>query len=201
MRRRMSASGGKTDVDQPLLTSLDLCVHALACLLIYDTNGYQQRRSSDRLAVIATKLRHDLAGVFLRVVSRMKSARLAVFGNRETEKEKSPVAHRAFPVLSPVKASCAKKSVTTPNGQRGKTEAPHISRGGLPSRCGKKGTSKGLERDWPGSPCNRCDDFPRHRLVPPKMEPKSPGVPRARGFFLLSTEQSDADPSKWRRMC
>src|SRR5690349_24851437 len=54
-----------------------------------------------------------------RVVSRMKSARLAVFGNRETEKEKSPVAHRAFPVLSPVKASCAKKSVTTPNGQRG----------------------------------------------------------------------------------
>jgi len=66
MRRRMSASGGKTDVDQPLLTSLDLCVHALACLLIYDKNGYQQRRSSDRLAVVATKLRHDLAGVFLR---------------------------------------------------------------------------------------------------------------------------------------
>jgi hypothetical protein len=62
---------------------------------------------------------------------------------RETKKEKSPIAHRAFPVLSPVKASCAKKSVTTANGQRGKTEAPHISRGGLPSRCGKKVTSKG----------------------------------------------------------
>jgi hypothetical protein len=201
MRRRMSASGGKTDVDQPLLTSLDLCVHALACLLIYDTNGYQQRRSSDRLAVIATKLRHDLAGVFLRVVSRMKSARLAVFGNRETEKEKSPVAHRAFPVLSPVKASCAKKSVTTPNGQRGKTEAPHISRGGLPSRCGKKVTSKGLERDGLGHHVIGAMTSLVIAWFPPKWNPKAPASPRARGFFLLSTEQSDADPSKWRRMC
>jgi hypothetical protein len=41
-----------------------------------------------------------------------RSAELAGFGKRETEKEKSPVAYRAFPVLSPVKASSAKKSVT-----------------------------------------------------------------------------------------
>ena len=136
-----------------------------------------------------------------RVVSRMKSARLAVFGNRHTEKEKSPVAHRAFPVLSPVKASCAKKSVTTPNGQRGKTEAPHISRGGLPSTCGKKVTSKGLERDGLGHHVSGAMTSLVIAWFPPKWNPKAPAFPRARGFFLLSTEQRDADPSKWRRMC
>src|SRR4029078_12291594 len=105
-------------------------------------------------------------------------------GHRETKKEKSPVAHRAFPVLSPVKASCAKKSVTTANGQRGKTEAPHISRGGLPSGCGKKVTFKGAGTRWPGSPDKRCDDFPRHRLVPPYGTQKPRRSPPCPGLFL-----------------
>jgi hypothetical protein len=100
------------------------------------------------------------------------------------KKEKSPVAHRAFPVLSPVKASCAKKSLTTANGQRGKTEAPHISRDGLPSRCGKKVTSKGAGTRWPGSPDKRCDDFPPSSPGSPPYGTQKAPAPRDRGFFL-----------------
>jgi hypothetical protein len=103
------------------------------------------------------------------------------------KKEKSPVAHRAFPVLSPVKASCAKKSLTTANGQRGKTEAPHISRDGLPSRCGKKSHPRGLERDGLGHQISAAMTSPRHRLVPPHMEPKKPRPPATGAFSYPQT--------------
>jgi hypothetical protein len=91
------------------------------------------------------KLAQEIAPVSKDRIGK-ESARLAGFGNRETEKEKSPAQHRAFPLSSPV-TSCAKKSLTSAKGQRGETEASHFSRGDCRRDVEKKSHRRGLEHD------------------------------------------------------
>ena len=55
-----------------------------------------------------------------------------------------------LPPTFPRQSVLREKSPVSANGQRGQTEAAHISRGRLPSGCGKKSHPRGVEHDGLG---------------------------------------------------
>jgi hypothetical protein len=70
-----------------------------------------------------------------------RSAELTGFGNRVTEKRKARC--NTGPSPFPRQSVLREKSLTSAKGERGETEASHISRGRSPSGCGKKVTPQG----------------------------------------------------------